>query len=90
MVGQSGQLINLETPSLTQFYKQTEFVGLDPAGYRQSMRSHDNEEEDALLGGADISEEEKYKDCDRYKWKCPKCQKEIIVDAVFTGVVSSI
>ncbi len=62
--------------------------GLDPSGYRHSMRQQENDEEDALLGGAQISEEEKYRDCDRLKFNCPQCGKEIIFDGVFTGAVS--
>ena len=46
-----------------------------------------NNEEEALLGAA-ISDEEKYKDCERFRFKCPECQKEIIMDNVFNGTVS--
>ncbi len=64
------------------------FAGLDPNGYRQAMSRQDEDEEDAMLGGAQISDEEKYRDCDRFKFKCPACGKEIIIDNVTTGVVS--
>ena len=43
-----------------------------------------------MLGAGRLSEEERYKDCDRFKFKCPNpsCGREIIIDSVFTGAVS--
>ncbi|XP_021372053.1 DNA polymerase alpha catalytic subunit-like [Mizuhopecten yessoensis] len=69
-----------------------ECLGLEPAGYRQTSRTQDEEEEDALLGGTDMSDEEKFKDCDRFKFKCPSasCGREIIFDSVFTGAEQEI
>ncbi|KAK3094405.1 hypothetical protein FSP39_001308, partial [Pinctada imbricata] len=63
-----------------------ECLGLDPSGYRHAMRQQDDEDE-ALLGGLDFSEEEKFKDCSRLKFICsqPNCGREIIFDGVFTG-----
>ena len=54
------------------------------------MMRRDDDEEDAMLGGGALSEEEKYRDCDRFKFICPntECNKEIILDNVFTGIVS--
>ena len=65
-------------------------IGLDPSGYRQAMRAQEEDDDDALLGGTDMSDEEKYKDCDRFKFKCPSsvCGREIIFDNVFSGAVS--
>ncbi|ESP04902.1 hypothetical protein LOTGIDRAFT_109334, partial [Lottia gigantea] len=61
-----------------------ECLGLDPSGYRHAV--HHNDEEDALLGDQ-LTEEERYKDCDRLKFICPQptCNKEIIFDSVFSG-----
>ncbi|XP_069103569.1 DNA polymerase alpha catalytic subunit-like isoform X1 [Argopecten irradians] len=69
-----------------------ECLGLDPTGYRHTSRTQDEEEEDALLGGTDMSDEEKFKDCDRFKFKCPSvsCGREIIFDSVFTGAEQEI
>ena len=58
------------------------------SGYRQAMNRQDNNEEEAMLGGGQLSDEEKYQDADRFKVVCPACGKEIIMDSVFTGAVS--
>lgn len=62
--------------------------GLDPSGYKHTARY--DEEDEALLNGTEISDEEKYRDCERFKFVCPilVCGREIIVDAAFTGAVS--
>ena len=65
------------------------FPGLDPSGFRQSMAMRETDEEGGLFGGNQISDEEKYKDCDRFKFNCPKCGKEIIFDSALTGAVST-
>lgn len=64
------------------------FEGLDPSGYKHTARY--DEEDEALLNGTEISDEEKYRDCERFKFVCPipSCGREIIVDAAFTGAVS--
>ena len=53
------------------------------------MAMREADEDDALLGGNQISDEERYKDCDRFKFNCPSCGKEIIFDSALTGAVSS-
>lgn len=65
-------------------------LGLDPSGYKHAV--HYDEEEEALMNGTEISDEEKYRDCERFKFVCPgaTCSREIIVDAVFMGAVSTI
>nr|XP_034328264.1 DNA polymerase alpha catalytic subunit isoform X1 [Crassostrea gigas] len=62
-----------------------ECLGLDPSGYKHTARY--DEEDEALLNGTEISDEEKYRDCERFKFVCPNplCGREIIVDAAFTG-----
>ncbi|XP_056004368.1 DNA polymerase alpha catalytic subunit-like [Ostrea edulis] len=62
-----------------------ECLGLDPSGYKHAV--HYDEEEEALMNGTEISDEEKYRDCERFKFVCPgaTCSREIIVDAVFMG-----
>ncbi|XP_062567518.1 DNA polymerase alpha catalytic subunit-like [Saccostrea cucullata] len=63
-----------------------ECLGLDPSGYKHTVHHYDDEEE-ALLNGAEISDEEKYRNCERFKFTCPglTCKREIIVDSVFQG-----
>ncbi|XP_071492723.1 DNA polymerase alpha catalytic subunit-like [Diadema antillarum] len=65
-----------------------ECLGLDPSGYRHSIR-HREDESDALLG-AQEDDEERFKDADRFKFICPNadCKRENIVDSVFTGTGS--
>ena len=63
-------------------------AGLDPSGYRHSQQHTGAvDEEDALLAAL-MTEEEKYRDCTRFKFICPvdNCGKENIVDGVFTIV----
>lgn len=70
-------------------YNVLNFIeGLDPSGYKHTARY--DEEDEALLNGTEISDEEKYRDCERFKFVCPSsiCGREIIVDAAFTGAVS--
>ncbi|KAK2155699.1 hypothetical protein LSH36_233g04020 [Paralvinella palmiformis] len=62
-----------------------ECLGLDPTGYRQGIHQQDGDEEQAMLGGGQESDEDKFKDCDRLTFSCPNCGKQIIMDNVFTG-----
>ena len=66
------------------------FLGLDSSGYRQSMQQRDHEDEDALLGGVQISDEEKYKDCERLEIICtsPTCGRKLVLDTPFVNAVS--
>ncbi|KAF4027243.1 hypothetical protein G4228_018762 [Cervus hanglu yarkandensis] len=61
------------------------WLGLDPTQFRVH-HYHKDEENDALLGGpAHLTDEEKYKDCERFKCPCPTCGTENIYDSVFDG-----
>lgn len=63
--------------------------GLDPSQFRVSHHYHKDEENDVLFGGpVQLTDEEKYKDCERFKFACPKCGTENIYDNVFDGSVS--
>lgn len=63
-------------------------IGLDPTQFRVS-HYHKDEENDAVLGGpAQLTDEEKYKDCEKFKCACPVCGTENIYDNVFDGSVS--
>ncbi|XP_039728404.1 DNA polymerase alpha catalytic subunit [Pteropus medius] len=59
------------------------WLGLDPTQFRVH-HYHKDEENDALLGGpAQLTDEEKYRDCERFKCPCPACGIENIYDSVF-------
>ncbi|XP_070112932.1 DNA polymerase alpha catalytic subunit isoform X12 [Equus caballus] len=61
------------------------WLGLDPTQFRVH-HYHKDEENDALLGGpAQLTDEEKYRDCERFKCPCPTCGTENIYDSVFDG-----
>ncbi|XP_036916585.1 DNA polymerase alpha catalytic subunit isoform X2 [Sturnira hondurensis] len=61
------------------------WLGLDPTQFKVH-HYHKDEENDALLGGlAQLTDEEKYRDCDRFKCPCPECGTENIYDSVFEG-----
>ncbi|KAM6143676.1 DNA polymerase alpha catalytic subunit isoform 1-T1 [Erethizon dorsatum] len=61
------------------------WLGLDPAQFRVH-HYHKDEENDALLGGpAQLTDEEKYRDCEKFKCPCPACGTENIYDHVFDG-----
>uniref|UniRef100_A0A8C6YI34 DNA polymerase n=1 Tax=Nothoprocta perdicaria TaxID=30464 RepID=A0A8C6YI34_NOTPE len=62
------------------------WLGLDPSQFRVHHQYQKDEENDALLGGpAQLTDEEKYRDCERFKFCCPKCGTENIYDSVFDG-----
>nr|XP_033803913.1 DNA polymerase alpha catalytic subunit isoform X2 [Geotrypetes seraphini] len=67
------------------------WLGLDPSQFRSHHQYHQDEENDALLGGQmQLTDEEKYRDCERFKFSCPKCATENIYDNVFDGSGSQI
>ncbi|XP_062982560.1 DNA polymerase alpha catalytic subunit [Elgaria multicarinata webbii] len=60
------------------------WLGLDPSQFKVCHNYHKDEENDDLLGGTvQLTDEEKYKDCERFKFACPKCGTEKIYDIVF-------
>ncbi|XP_071994025.1 DNA polymerase alpha catalytic subunit [Engystomops pustulosus] len=62
------------------------WLGLDPSQFRVQQHYQKDEENDALLGGpTQLTDEEKYRDCERFKFCCPKCGTENIYDNVFDG-----
>ncbi|XP_061483331.1 DNA polymerase alpha catalytic subunit isoform X3 [Rhineura floridana] len=62
------------------------WLGLDPSQFKIFHHYHKDEENDVLLGGpVQLTDEEKYKDCERFKFACPKCGTENIYDNVFDG-----
>ncbi|XP_019380056.1 PREDICTED: DNA polymerase alpha catalytic subunit isoform X1 [Gavialis gangeticus] len=62
------------------------WLGLEPSQFKVHHHYHKDEENDAFLGGlAQLTDEEKYRDCERFKFPCPKCGTENIYDNVFDG-----
>uniref|UniRef100_A0A8C0QP38 DNA polymerase n=1 Tax=Chelonoidis abingdonii TaxID=106734 RepID=A0A8C0QP38_CHEAB len=62
------------------------WLGLDPSQFKVHHHYHKDEENDALFGGpAQLTDEEKYRDCERFKFSCPRCGTENIYDNVFDG-----
>ncbi|KAL8190345.1 UNVERIFIED_CONTAM: DNA polymerase alpha catalytic subunit [Gekko kuhli] len=62
------------------------WLGLDPSQFKVYHHYHKDEENDALLGSpAQLTDEEKYKDCERFTFACPKCGTENTYDNVFDG-----
>lgn len=63
--------------------------GLDPSHFRSQQQHQREEEADAMLGGpAQLTDEERYKDCERFTFTCPKCFTDNVCDSVFQGAVS--
>ncbi|ELW48287.1 DNA polymerase alpha catalytic subunit [Tupaia chinensis] len=62
------------------------WLGLDPTQFRVH-HYHKDEENDTVLGGpAQLTDEEKYKDCEKLKCPCPACGTENIYDNVLDGL----
>ncbi|XP_072901729.1 DNA polymerase alpha catalytic subunit isoform X1 [Hemitrygon akajei] len=61
-------------------------LGLDPSQFRVNHICLQDEENDVLLGGpVQLTDEEKYRDAERFKFICPDCGTENIYDNVFDG-----
>ncbi|KAG2457229.1 DPOLA polymerase, partial [Polypterus senegalus] len=62
------------------------WLGLDPSQFRSHQQYQKDEENEALLGvPAQLTDEEKYRDCERFKFICSQCKTENIYDNVFDG-----
>lgn len=63
--------------------------GLDPGQFRAQQRQQREEESDGFLGApAQLTDEERYRDCERFSFACPECGTENIYNSVFEGTVS--
>lgn len=63
-------------------------IGLDPTQFRVHHCLKEEENDDLRGGLAQLTDEEKYRDCERFKCPCPVCGTENIYDSVFEGSVS--
>ncbi|KAL7840672.1 hypothetical protein AOLI_G00259950 [Acnodon oligacanthus] len=62
------------------------WLGLDPGQFRAQQRQQREEEADGLLGvPPQLTDEERYRDCERFSFSCPDCGTENIYDGVFEG-----
>lgn len=63
--------------------------GLDPSQFRSQQQYQREEEADSTLGApVQLTDEERYKDCERFSFTCPQCGTDNIYDNVFEGAVS--
>lgn len=62
-----------------------ECLGLDPSGYRHSVRAEQEEEEDLVT--VQLTLEERFRDCERFTFTCPAptCGRQVVLDAPFIG-----
>lgn len=64
--------------------------GLDPSHFRSHQQHQREEEADGMLGGpVQLTDEERYRDCERFTFTCPSCGTDNIYDNVFDGAVST-
>ncbi|XP_036377688.1 DNA polymerase alpha catalytic subunit [Megalops cyprinoides] len=62
------------------------WLGLDPSQFRVQQQQQREDEADALLGGpAQLTDEERYRDCKRFSFTCPQCHTDNIYDSAFEG-----
>ncbi|CAN9506180.1 unnamed protein product [Ophioblennius macclurei] len=67
------------------------WLGLDPSQFRAQQQYQREEEVDATLGApAQLTDEERYRDCERFTFTCPQCGTDNIYDNVFEGAGSSL
>ncbi|XP_075936283.1 DNA polymerase alpha catalytic subunit [Anarhichas minor] len=62
------------------------WLGLDPSQFRAHQQYQREEEADGTLGApVQLTDEERYKDCERFTFTCPQCDTDNIYDGVFEG-----
>lgn len=62
------------------------WLGLDPSQFRAQQQYQREEEADGMLGApVQLTDEERYKDCERFTFTCPQCGTDNIYDSVFEG-----
>ncbi|XP_029004027.1 DNA polymerase alpha catalytic subunit [Betta splendens] len=62
------------------------WLGLDPSQFRAQQQYQREEESDAAFGApVQLTDEERYKDCERFTFTCPQCGTENVYDSVFEG-----
>lgn len=67
------------------------WLGLDPGQFRAQQQYQREEEADGTLGApVQLTDEERYKDCERFTFTCPQCGTDNIYDNVFEGAGSKL
>ncbi|KAG7225135.1 hypothetical protein INR49_014592, partial [Caranx melampygus] len=67
------------------------WLGLDPSQFRAQQQYQREEEADGMLGApVQLTDEERYKDCERFTFTCPQCGTNNIYDSVFEGAGSKL
>uniref|UniRef100_A0A8C2DZW9 DNA polymerase n=1 Tax=Cyprinus carpio TaxID=7962 RepID=A0A8C2DZW9_CYPCA len=67
------------------------WLGLDPSHFRAQQQQQREDEGDNFLGApAQLTDEERYRDCERFTFTCPDCGTENIYDNVFEGAGSTL
>ncbi|TRY69884.1 hypothetical protein DNTS_015347, partial [Danionella cerebrum] len=67
------------------------WLGLDPSHFRAQQQHQREDEGDNFLGApAQLTDEERYRDCERFTFSCPDCGTENIYDNVFEGAGSTL
>uniref|UniRef100_A0A672P6V3 DNA polymerase n=1 Tax=Sinocyclocheilus grahami TaxID=75366 RepID=A0A672P6V3_SINGR len=62
------------------------WLGIDPSHFRAQQQQQREDEGDNFLGApAQLTDEERYRDCERFSFTCPDCGTENIYDNVFEG-----
>ncbi|XP_056289495.1 DNA polymerase alpha catalytic subunit isoform X2 [Pseudoliparis swirei] len=62
------------------------WLGLDPSHFRAHQQYQREEEADGMLGApVQLTDEERYKDCERFTFTCPQCGTDNVYDSVFEG-----
>ncbi|XP_034428633.1 DNA polymerase alpha catalytic subunit isoform X1 [Hippoglossus hippoglossus] len=62
------------------------WLGLDPSQFRAQQQHQREEEADGTLGApVQLTDEERYKDCERFTFTCPECGTDNTYDNVFEG-----
>lgn len=67
------------------------WLGLDPSQFRAQQQHQREDEADGMLGApVQLTDEERYKDCERFTFTCPQCGTDNIYDSVFEGAGSKL
>ncbi|KAI1891276.1 hypothetical protein AGOR_G00142110 [Albula goreensis] len=62
------------------------WLGLDPSHFRAHQQHQREDEAEGMFGApAQLTDEERYRDCQRFTFTCPQCGTENIYDSVFEG-----
>uniref|UniRef100_A0A671R8V1 DNA polymerase n=1 Tax=Sinocyclocheilus anshuiensis TaxID=1608454 RepID=A0A671R8V1_9TELE len=62
------------------------WLGLDPSHFRAQQQQQREDEGDNFLGApAQLTDEERYRDCERFTFTCPDCGTKNIYNNVFEG-----